>query len=103
MYKANDSELTNLRLFSEQSVGRNILVKIRNKWQDDIETGDMLSYRIEKGWLKLWLCEREMEIERLLFVKRKEHKQSCKLYILDQNRTRIIPHFPSHVNNQSMW
>jgi hypothetical protein len=37
MYKANDSELTNLRLLSEQSVGRNILVKIRNEWQDDIE------------------------------------------------------------------
>ncbi len=49
---------------SDRVAGRNILIKIRNEWQDDIETGDMLRYRIEKGWLKLWLGEREMEIER---------------------------------------
>ncbi len=99
--KASALELTSLRWLSDLLVGRNILVRTRNERPVDMETaGGKMT--VERP-LKLWLCEREMEIERLLFVKREEHKQSCKLYILDQNRTRIIPYFPSLVNNLTMW
>jgi hypothetical protein len=43
-------------------------------------------YRIEKGWLKLWLYEREMETERQVIVcNRKRAQTELYEYILDQN------------------